>query len=101
MKLTCRYCGFTVDYKNGRGWFPGYAQEVINHIMAEHVKIDQAITSDGIAYSARIDPGYSENVPWPLGSVSNFRAGLTVTQEDRLSPPPYVEPTEPTVKSDG
>jgi hypothetical protein len=98
MKLVCKYCGFTVDYENGRGWFPGYAQKVTKHILEEHVKIDQSIMADTILYGVRIDPGYSDMVPWPLGSVTN--ATLTVTKEDRLSPPPYVEPTEPTIKCD-
>ena len=98
MKLACKYCGFTVDYENGIGWFPGYVQEIRDHIMREHVKVDQSTGDGTITCSARIDPGYPDRVPWPSGSVTNAR--LTVTKEDRLSPPPYVEPTEPTIKCD-
>lgn len=97
MNLVCKYCGYSVEY-DGLGWFPGYAQKLYDHVMHDHVKIDQSVEGDTITYSARIDPGYSDRVPWPLGSVAN--AKLTVTKEDRLSPPPYVEPMEPTIKSD-
>ena len=28
MRLVCKYCGYCVEYENGRGWFPEYANEL-------------------------------------------------------------------------
>lgn len=96
MKLVCKYCGYVVEYENGRGWFPGYVTKMYNHIFGKHVKMEEFAdeVSDTITYRACIDPGYSEEMD-PVASDM-----LTVTQEDRLHPPSYSTPTEATVKSD-
>lgn len=106
MRLVCKYCGHVIEYDNGHGWFPGYVTKMYNHIFGEHIKIDQFVdsVSDSITYQARIDPGYSA-VKDLVGNIvcgPNVLANetLTVTQQDRFNPPPYVEPTEETVKSD-
>ena len=89
MKLTCRYCGYSVDYPNGVGWFAGKAHEITQHVMDKHVKVSfiERRGENGeikeISYGAFIEPGYSAT------HSETFRSSLTVTQEDRLKPPPY------------
>lgn len=68
MKLVCRYCGYCVEYDNGLGWFPGYAQKLTQHILDEHVRLSarEKRNEDGtlaeIEYSAYTDPSYSGQV---------------------------------------
>lgn len=65
MKLYCRYCGYCVEYDNGIGWFPGYAQKLVQHILDEHIRISTREKKDEngvlveIEYSAYTDPSYS------------------------------------------
>lgn len=102
MKLVCKYCGYCVEYENGTGWFAGYAQKLHQHILDEHVRLTAVERRDGegqleeIRYGAYVDPGYSGELH--LTASDMLKVGI----EDRLKPPPYVyvEPTEPTIKSD-
>lgn len=68
MDIHCKYCGFTVHYEDGRGWYPGYVQEVRQHILDEHVR-ETAVEhrdEDGVLHiecGLHIDPGYSNEFP--------------------------------------
>ena len=49
MRITCKYCGYSEEYPNGIGWYPGQVGEMCNHILEKHVKFDtdQAMDQDG------------------------------------------------------
>ena len=64
MEIHCKYCGFTVHYEDGRGWYPEYIRKVQQHILDEHLKETSVETrdEDGVLHiecGAYIDPGYS------------------------------------------
>lgn len=76
MRLVCKYCGYCVEYENGKGWFPEYAGEVTQHILDKHVRITAIEDHDDngklseIMYGALVDPGYSAN--WNIGVESKM-----------------------------
>ena len=93
MRLACKYCGYCVEYENGRGWFPEYANELRQHVLDEHVRITAVEDRDDrgrleeIMYGAIVDPGYSSN--WPFST--------TATIPGPREHPPY-EPYPPGTK---
>ena len=80
MEIHCEYCGFTVHYEDGRGWYPGYMRQIRQHVLDEHLKetMREHRDEEGVLHitcGARIEPGYSKELP--------NRASTTITYDPR------------------